>query len=287
MSRPDGKTVIGKISYTNAWPLFHYADPGRLPFPAELLTAVPAVLNQGMQQGSIHIGALSSFAYGQAADKLLLLPDLSVSSDGDVKSILLFSQKPLSQLVHSRIALTNTSATSVNLLKILLKKSLNGSPEFMTMEPDLDLMMASADGALLIGDHAIKASWSNHKYHVTDLGRWWKEYTGCSMTYAVWAVNRAAVQQSPGRMKAIMEMFQASKLKGLSELQPIIDEARVMIGGSQEYWQTYFSNLEYDLDDGKQQGLQLYFKYAHELGLLSSRVYPEIWNDKFVVQVKE
>lgn len=47
-----------------------------------MVSEVPAILNQGMAEGTIHVGALSSFAYAAASDRLLLLPDLSVSAEG-------------------------------------------------------------------------------------------------------------------------------------------------------------------------------------------------------------
>lgn len=283
----DKKTVIGKISYTNAWPLFYYVDPKLLGTSAEMVAEVPSVLNEGMKNGDIHIGALSSFAYAEAADKLQLLPDLSVSADGPVKSILLFSRGPVDTLKSGTIALTNTSATSVNLLKILMQKSLGGSPEYKTMEPDLEVMMEHADAALLIGDNAIRASWYNRDYHVTDLGEWWKEWTGCSMTFAVWAVNRSAAANKPEAMSEIAGMFQDSKRRSLSNLRPIVSEAASRIGGTEPYWQGYFSNLCYDFNEKQQTGLRLYFKYAYELGLLRHDVTPELWRDNIRMRVKE
>lgn len=282
------KTVIGKISYTNAWPLFYYVDPESLRTPATMVVEVPSVLNEGMKKGDIHIGALSSFAYAEAADKLQLLPDLSVSSDGAVKSIFLFSRGPVETLKNGTIALTNTSATSVNLLKILMQKSLGGAPEYITMEPDLEVMMENADAALLIGDNAIRASWYNRgEYHVTDLGAWWKEWTGCSMTFAVWAVNRNAASNNPEAMAEIARMFRDSKRRSLNDLSPIVSEAISRIGGTESYWQGYFSNLCYDFDELQQKGLRLYFKYAYELGLLKHDVIPELWRDNIRMQVKE
>lgn len=288
MPEADTKTVIGKISYTNAWPLFYYVDPQLLKTPAMMVAEVPAVLNQGMKVGDIHIGALSSFAYAEAADKLQLIPDLSVSADGAVKSILLFSRGPVDTLKNGTIALTNTSATSVNLLKILMQKALGGSPEYKTMEPDLEEMMKNADAALLIGDNAIRASWYNRgEYHVTDLGLWWKEWTGCSMTFAVWAVNRVAAATRPEAMAEIACMFQESKRRSLKHLSPIVSEAITRIGGTESYWQGYFNNLCYDFDKRQQEGLRLYFKYAYEIGLLQHDVTPEIWRDNIRMQVKE
>ncbi|MGM1046092.1 MAG: menaquinone biosynthesis protein [Bacillota bacterium] len=283
----DKKTVIGKISYTNAWPLFYYVEPQLLGTPAEMLAEVPSVLNEGMKNGDIHIGALSSFAYAEAADKLQLLPELSVSTNGSVKSILLFSRGPVESLKSGTIALTNTSATSVNLLKILMEKALDGAPEYKTMEPDLDTMMESADAALLIGDNAIRASWYNKKYYVTDLGKWWKEWTGCSMTFAVWAVNRSAAADNPEAMAEIACMFRDSKRRSLEDLRPIVNEAISRIGGTESYWHGYFNNLCYDFNEMQQEGLRLYFKYAYELGLLKHDVTPELWRENIVMRVKE
>ena len=287
MPKLDPVTVIGKISYTNAWPVFYHVDAKKLDFPARIVAEVPSFLNAGMQNGDIHIGALSSFAYAEAAEDLWLLPDLSVSADGRVNSILLFSRGPLESLKNGRIALTNTSATSVNLLKILMQKSLGAAPSYVTMEPDLDSMMENCDAALLIGDQAIMASWANKKYHVTDLGAWWKEWTGCSMTFAVWAVNRRAAEERPEAIARIADMFISSKQQSQADLSPIIMEAISRIGGTREYWSGYFNNLSYDLDGDKLRGLQLYLQYAYELRLLKHKVKPELWSSINRMQVNE
>lgn len=283
----NSHTIIGKISYTNSWPVFHNFHPSVLKYPAEMVSEVPAILNQGMSRGSIHVGALSSFAYAEASDKLLLLPDLSVSSDGPVRSIFLFSRAPLTQLGQCTIAVTNTSATSVNLLKILMEKAFGNKPEYISASPDLDTMMQQADACLLIGDHAIKASWLNQGYIVTDLGELWKEWTCLGMTFAVWAVNRKAVKDKPEAIAEIAEAFAKSKLQGLRNLEPIIQAACSTIGGTRSYWEGYFRNLCYDFGERQQQGLNLYFRYAYEMGLLPQEVKMEIWGHKLLTQVTE
>ncbi|WP_379140490.1 menaquinone biosynthetic enzyme MqnA/MqnD family protein [Paenibacillus sp. sgz500992] len=280
-------TVIGKISYTNSWPVFHNFHPSSLSYPAEMVSEVPAILNQGMAEGTIHVGALSSFAYAAASDRLLLLPDLSVSSEGPVKSILLFSRMPVQQLGNARIAVTNTSATSVNLLKILMEKAVHGKPEYISAEPDLDHMMDQADACLLIGDNAIRASWQNQGYIVTDLGELWNEWTGLSMTYAVWAVNREAANSKPKAIAEIAEAFTESKRRGIRELAPVIREACLAIGGTAAYWEGYFRNLCYDFGERQQEGLNLYFRYAYEMGLLPQEVKMELWSHNLLTRVKE
>ncbi|MEK3684141.1 menaquinone biosynthetic enzyme MqnA/MqnD family protein [Paenibacillus sp. FSL R10-2736] len=286
MTHPE-HTVIGKISYTNSWPVFHNFHPSSLSFPAEMVSEVPAILNQGMADGSIHVGALSSFAYAAASDRLLLLPDLSVSADGPVKSILLFSRMPVQSIGSGRIAVTNTSATSVNLLKILMDKAIGATPEYISVPPDLNEMMDQADACLLIGDHAIRASWQDQGYYVTDLGELWKEWTGLSMTFAVWAVNRRAALRNPEAIAEIAEAFAVSKRRGLRDLAPITHEARCTIGGTASYWNDYFRNLCYDFGERQQEGLNLYFRYAYEMGLLPQEVKMELWSHNLLTRVKE
>ncbi|NOU78647.1 ABC transporter substrate-binding protein [Paenibacillus sp. LMG 31459] len=286
MTHPE-HTVIGKISYTNSWPVFHNFHPSSLSFPAEMVSEVPAILNQGMADGSIHVGALSSFAYAAASDRLLLLPDLSVSADGPVKSILLFSRMPVQSIGSGRIAVTNTSATSVNLLKILMDKAIGATPEYISVPPDLNEMMNQADAGLLIGDHAIRASWQDQGYYVTDLGELWKEWTGLSMTFAVWAVNRRAALRNPEAIAEIAEAFAVSKRRGLRDLAPITHEARCTIGGTASYWNDYFRNLCYDFGERQQEGLNLYFRYAYEMGLLPQEVKMELWSHNLLTRVKE
>lgn len=285
--RMRGQAIIGKISYTNSWPVFHHFDPAGLSFPAKMVSDVPSKLNKGMAEGSIHAGALSSFAYAEASDRLLLLPGLSVSSDGPVGSIFLFSKGSLEEAARGTVAVTNTSATSVNLLKILLERAVGGRPSYLTAEPDLEKMMEQADACLLIGDHAIRAKWHNPGYNVTDLGQMWKDWTGCSMTFAVWAASRKAVKEMPEAIGEISAAFAESKRRGLRDLEPVVMEAVRRIGGGAEYWYGYFRNLCYDFGERQQKGLDLYFRHAYEMGLLPWKVNMEFWNDNLLTRVKE
>ncbi|WP_339064107.1 menaquinone biosynthesis protein [Tepidibacillus marianensis] len=187
------KLKIGRITYTNIWPIYHFFDHTQFQDEIELISQVPSQLNAGMKSGTIDMGPISAFAYADNAEHYVLLPHLSVSSYGTVGSISLFLKKNLEEVKGSKIALTNTSATSVNLLKVILEGFLKGKPEYITMEPKLDQMMDVADGALLIGDEALVNGWQNqvsYQYQVVDLGAEWLKRTNHWMTFAVWAVQK-------------------------------------------------------------------------------------------------
>lgn len=273
--RSNGPLSVGRIDYANAWPIFHYATEDMLaPHGAHIVSRIPAQLNRALLNGELAMSAVSSFAYAYHADQYLLLPDLSVSSEGTVLSILLFSKKPLDEVRNGRIAMTNTSATSVNLLKILMSCYLEGNPSYETMEPDLDDMLEHADAALLIGDTAIHASWLDKGLQVFDLGEMWHRFTGYGMTYAVVAVRKEEALAHHDVIASVHRAMIESKNKSLADLTPLVQQACEQLGGTSDYWDHYFRTLKYDFGQRRQEGLRLYFRYAAQLGLLERE--PEI-----------
>ncbi|BBI33198.1 menaquinone biosynthetic enzyme MqnA/MqnD family protein [Cohnella abietis] len=273
MNNGNSRSIkIGRIQYTNAWPVFHHFDPMSLPYQTEIHSDMPATLNRKLRAGEIDIAAISSYAYGISSDTYYLLPNLSVSSFGRVQSILLFLKSPLEQVIHGKIALTTTSATSVNLLKIIMEKFYGGKPIYEDAEPSLEKMLENADAALLIGDHAIRASWVDHGYRVLDLGEVWNVWTGHWMTYALWAVHKKTAEQYPEAIASLYHALLESKRHSSQDLEPIVSKATAEIGGTSQYWSNYFRHLCHDFGPDQKAGLQLYFKYARELGLMTEEV---------------
>jgi len=272
------KIRLGEIKFTNVWPVFHYFPSARFEDWLEVIAMKPTGLNTAMAIGEIDVAPISSFAYAEQSEKLLLLPHLSVSAFNHVHSILLFHKVPLEQLDGKTISLTNTSATSVHLLKIILEHFVGIKPSYETTAPNLSQMMEKTEAALLIGDDAIQANRENHgQYLVTDLADAWNAFTGLGMTFAVWAVREEIAIQYPDEINQIYNAFQEIKRKGLSDLEPIIQRAQAQIGGSAAYWTNYFRTLSYDFDEEQQKGLQLYFQLAYELGLLPHPITIRFW----------
>jgi chorismate dehydratase len=278
---------IGQISFANAWPIFYNFPQDQFVNEIVLIKQVPTRLNEAMAKQELDIGPISSFAYGQDFEKYMLLPDLSVSAYGAVQSLFLFHKFPIADLGKSTIALPTTSATTINLLKIILTKFYGIRPQYQYAAPDLDAMMKQAEAALLIGDDAIRAQWTNQLYKVTDLGEMWRRATGKWMSYAIWAVRKQVVQENPELVARIYKAFLYSKQQSLQNLKPMVEDACGTIGGNEAYWQRYFTQLSYDFGASQWEGLQLYFDYAFELGLLPYKVPLQIWQDNTVNRVNE
>lgn len=269
---------IGRIDFTNVMPVGHYFPYERWGTgELEWIQQVPTQLNAAMLAGTVDLGAISAFAYGVKPDHFCLLPNLSVSARGAVKSILFFSKKPLKQLDGCTVALPSTSATSVHLLKIILERFYQVKPNYVTLAPKLELMMQSADAALLIGDDALNAARSSHDLEVHDLGEEWFRHTNEWMTYAVWAVRRELAEQRPQAVGRLYQDFLYSKKKGWEQIEGVIEAAIQLHGGEPVYWENYFEGLSHDFGPDQWQGLQLYYQYAYELGYLPAPVELYIW----------
>ncbi|MBS7529089.1 menaquinone biosynthesis protein [Hazenella sp. IB182353] len=262
---------IGKISFTNILPIYHYFE-GRNQ-TVQFIPEVPTGLNRKMINGEIDMGPISSFSYAEHFHRYLLMPDLSVSATGKVRSIFLFTKgKNLSELNGATVALPQTSASSVALLKILLEKFEGVKPNYITMQPNLGEMMKVADAALIIGDDAILAQWRYPQISFYDLGEEWYNRTGYSMTFAVWAIREDCALAYSDRISHIYQSFMEAKQKGEIHLEEIIQIAQARLGGDSQFWMQYYAGLNYHFGSMEVAGLREYYRCAADIGLLSNEV---------------
>jgi len=83
------------------------------------------------------------------SERYLILPDLSISSVGPVASVLLFSRVPVEELDGREILLSAESATSVNLLRILLSKRFGHSCRYTVSSGPLTEALRTSPAMLL------------------------------------------------------------------------------------------------------------------------------------------
>ena len=88
---------VGRISALNMYPLFHGLEGIRDPTLA-FTDGLPTTLNQLVLDGALDISAMSSIAYARHAERLRLLPVASVTADGAVDTIQLFSRVPFDEV---------------------------------------------------------------------------------------------------------------------------------------------------------------------------------------------
>ncbi|MDP4125346.1 MAG: menaquinone biosynthesis protein [Bacillota bacterium] len=266
---------IGHNPNTNMLPMFHFL-PREHPL-LESVIAEPTGHNAMLADKRIDMAPISAFSYGEHWKDYAILRNLSVSTRGRVGSILLFSKVPLKDLDGLTVALTDTSATSVNLTKILLHHFYGVMPNYLTMPSDLQEMFGKADAALLIADAAIQAYLRHPECYIYDLGDEWFRRTGCSMTYAVWAFPKQLIIERSDELEIVYRLLLDAKSKALSNMDEIVKTCQTMLGGSLDFWKDYFNQFKYGLDSTLRSGLKKYLDLCFEQNLLSSRPILEFW----------
>src|SRR6266700_4796832 len=123
---------IGRIGYINCAPVYGAIDRGivALPHGGELVTGTPAELTDLLVAGELDVSVISAVEYARHAKDLVLLPDLAISCDGPVRSVALFSKRPVTELDDRTVLLTASSRTSVGLLELLCRDRWKVRPHF-------------------------------------------------------------------------------------------------------------------------------------------------------------
>jgi chorismate dehydratase len=197
-----------------------------------------------------------------------------------VRSILLVSQIPV-ELVRT-VALDTSSMTSVALTKVLFEKWLGGGRTFQSMEPNIEKMLSECDAGLLIGDPALQVD--RRKYHTLDLAEEWIRYTGKPFVFAFWAVRGEALREADPSVD-LATVFRESRDHGLrpESLNQLAREWSPRLSLDPDAVRAYLTeNIHYQLDRGCLEGLQLFYRYAAEIG-----AFPAAPDLKFVEPVRE
>ncbi len=218
--------------------------------------AVPAVCADRLERGSADIGIVPVFELGRQS--LDVVPGLGIASHGAVRSILLISKFPLSDI--RTLAADTSSRTSVALARIILAERYDVRPAVTRHAPELGPMLAQNDAALIIGDPALHLDPTGLPYHVYDLGAEWNAMTGLPMVFAVWAAR-------PGILNAAMEQaFAGSYLYGRDHLDEIIETDAIPRGFSADLAREYLTrHIVFELGDRDRAGMELYRRLARQL----------------------
>jgi chorismate dehydratase len=256
---------VGRIPYINCYPVYGAIDRQVVTLDAELVDGVPTALNHGMAAGTLDVSVISAVEYARDAARYLLLPDLAISCDGPVRSVMLFSRKPAESLDAARVLVSRSSMTSVALLRLLFEHVWHAEPSFVPADAEItDLAhtrQEAHDARLIIGDAALLLSSGTSELavdypYVYDLGAVWKTWTGLPFVFAVWVAQRTAPVDAA---LAVHARLIASRDWGLAHLDQLANQAAVATGVSKPVALEYLSGLDYGLRYEHLAGLTTFF----------------------------
>ena len=266
---------VGRIPYVNCYPVYGAIDRGVVALDGTLVTGVPSALNARMADGTLDISVVSAVEYARDARRYLLLPDLAISCDGPVRSVMLFARRPARELDGRRVIVSRSSMTSVALLELLFEHVWHARPEFVAGDAEVSDIAAfdrePHDARLVIGDAALvlRAESRPRRTHpghdaafpsypfAYDLGETWKTWTGLPFVFAVWVAQRSApVAEALGIHASLI----TSRNWGLDHLDALAAQASSVTGVAEGACHEYLSGLDYGLSYEHLAGLTEFFR---------------------------
>ncbi len=265
---------IGKIRYVNCLPFYHGLFSNLnfrqdLPSPpVEFYEAYPTQINLAMRKGKIDIAPVSSLEYLNHQKDYVLLPELLIGSRDFARSVLLITRDKIETLDRAEIALSRQSLSSVSLLRILLKFKYKFENTFVVSSAPPDEMLKNHRGALIIGDDALFYQPKDfvHKYDLSEL--WWN-WTEKPFCFAVWAVRRPFAKSHPEDVRNFYRLLQKNLQRNLEDMETLIKESLHLTFLDENFSRIfgYLFNLNYYLDPAMRDGLELFYRLAHRMGI--------------------
>lgn len=256
---------VGRIPYINCYPVYGAVDRGIVPLAAEVVDGVPTALNARMAEGTLDVSVVSAVEYARDWERYLLLPDLAISCDGPVRSVMLFSRRPAEELGAQQVLVSRSSMTSVHLLEMLFENVWKAKPVFVAGDAEASDLRDEAtdssvvarlvigDAALMLGTGAIASPYE----HVYDLGLEWKKWTGLPFVFAVWVAQRTAdTTRALGVHASLIE----SRNWGLKHLDVLAQQAHETTGVPLAACNEYLSGLDYGLSYPHLGGLTEFYR---------------------------
>lgn len=239
---------VGCVPYVNAVPLVWWFESLGDDSPVEVVYEVPSQLPQLMDAGEVQAILVSSVDALFTANRTIA-EGVCIRSDGPVKSVRLFSKVEFGEI--RTLALDQSSMTSNQLAQLVLRQVYGCSPSVVTLPPDPELMLKSADACILIGDIGMSASVTGA--NVMDLGEEWQHLTGLPFVWAAWT-GRESIPLS--LVDLLVYGYEQSLLPGGSLREEVIELGMQRCGWSADVVSNYLNDtIRYRLDARALDGL--------------------------------
>jgi chorismate dehydratase len=242
----------------------------------QLSYTTPAACAEALRHCDADIGIIPVIEMARIPD-LVALPGIAIAAREEVRSILLIARCAPGE-IHT-LALDESSRTSAALVQVILRGRYGCMPQVREASPDWRAMLETADGALLIGDPALKVSAHGEArqagYRVLDVAREWFDWTRLPFVFAVWAVRREVVTDRAAA-EWLVARFQQAKAEGLEHIGQIIARWSERLQVPEHEVRSYLrDDVQYELTEEHLQGLARFFELSAEAGLIESPRLPE------------
>lgn len=245
------ENVIGKIPYLNSIPFYEHFEKRQF----RILPVSPRRMGVLSKQGQIDAGLFSLADFLDQQDQLLPL-NYGIATRDQVQSVLLFSDHGWQDLNGKRIGITDDTATSVHLLRILLEQKYGVRAEFHRMHSGVN-NMKEYDAVLLIGDEALRQRHVGAAGYeiIYDLAREWYEWQKLPFVFAIWAVRKSLGGDRAAELESLLE---ASLERGEGDMDRIAAMAAGRVGLEAEQSSEYLRGFNYRIGERELEAIRVF-----------------------------
>jgi len=257
------------VNFINTAPLYEVWKERAAAAPHEnwrVIEGPPSRLNRMLYDGELDLGFISSHEYALHPEEYLILSGLSISAQGEVGSVFLFSELPIAALNGKPVALSSQSQTSNALIRIILEDYYHIRPRYVEAE--------EAPARLAIGDRALRLKAENRYPLVLDLSQEWRRHTGLPFVFAVWAVREECWSSQRTEVRAVQRELLTCVESGRRRLREISARVAARIPMPPAACHEYLQKIEFDLSPAKVQGLSRFYQNLIDRREVSPKALP-------------
>jgi len=233
---------VARIQYLNTDPFFAGWDENAFPW----VSATPRQLGQWAESGALDAGPIPIVDFWRVEAAYEPVRNFGIAATGPALSVLLFTNKDWAGLDGAAIGVTDQSATSVQLLNVLLKGRHGVEARFVPLGE-------KADAELLIGDDALRGRAGFSK--TLDLGHEWFDWKKRPFVFARWVVRRTAPaywkEELAARLDASLRSFEA-------DTAPVVAAGAKRLGFPPARVRDYLKAFAFRLGENEEAGATLF-----------------------------
>lgn len=243
------KIKAGAVSYLNTKPLIYGIENGMMAEELDLIIDYPSKIAEQLLEGEIDLGLVPVAILPQMKE-FHIVSDYCIGCEGDVASVCLFSEVPLSEI--KTVLLDYQSRTSVALLKILMKDFWKMEVQFENTTGNYQEKIKGNVAGLVIGDRALEQR--KHSKYIYDLGGEWQQFTGLPFVFAAWVSNQKLSEE-------FISNFNRANEFGLNRIEEVVKTYDCLDFSLTSYYEDF---INFGLNDSKRQGLNLFLSMLRE-----------------------
>lgn len=263
---------LGYYDHANLLPLLYPLDAGWAappsPWKLEIVKALPAELEQKMQDGELDAAFLTPFSIARESSNLGPVGAWGLAIEGRTETALLLSPQRLDLMDQQDVSISPEArlSTAHYLLKLLLKPYYDITLNVKTEgEPGYD----KQGTRLLYGDRAAREAASKPGNWVAeDLGVAWYVLSGLPLVWELLAAPRDLETRKPGATGQLQEMMRLSQRMAQEQAASVLDAAEKRTGLAHAQIKEQFARQRYTLTDRDRKGLAHFLDLTSRAGIM-------------------